>query len=808
MRLTVVACLLVTGLAPAGPPHFEDAPLRAVTFADAKEGWAVGDEGVIWHTIDGGKEWERQPSGTRASLRAVQFLTPYTGFVVGRTELPNRAGSVGVLLSTSDGGVTWTQMTGTLLPGLNAVQFFDDKRGVAAGDGSDVFPNGVFRTDDGGRSWKMLPGPRAGSWVMADFKTPDIGYLKTEDGSADVTGGMVGPFHRTDLNVAIGADGKPVARLSRMHAITQKPAPTLLAGEFGTIARPSADGPDAVCRCGGQRAAVLFALKRSADVPLGAVTALAADGYLCAAGAEDADADYRLPAAMRLAGGAGALRGKLADLVDAYKPDVIVTDLPTDGLKAAKVYTLAAGPGDGVVSLNLTAYVPELGESPRDAAESACLLFGPTPQPDVLHFKLVGGTLADAKGHTSLMQGIDLGEGGTARRKKPAAADASRETVATSRRELEKMLGGPPTAETVSAAVNKLKTLPEADAARAGTMLGFRLAHSGQWTAARELFACVAEPYAAYPEAVEAMRWLVRFHTSGEARRRVELGHFPLMAQTGWVEEPADRIQQASFTAGLTPTPKWRFQSTEAARTWVKPAAAVQPKLAAFGTAYARDPGTAFCLATANRLLGLPARSTDTFTALAPTVAEPWAGRMGDELRLVGADKDRPAGRELACRFTRTKPFLDGKLDDACWKDAEVADGVRLLCDDQFLYVGVECKGMAGDKRPRDSDLTDRDRVEVVVDVDRDYTTAFRIAVDAAGSVSDECWGDRGWNPKLFVATAKTADGWAVELAIPLSELTGAKPTPGHPWAAGVAYRKAGDAEPAGMKLMRFMAGK
>ena len=71
---------LVAGAACAAPAraadtrHFDDAALHAVQFVDAKEGWAVGDEGVIWHTIDGGETWERQPTGVRASLRALHFL--------------------------------------------------------------------------------------------------------------------------------------------------------------------------------------------------------------------------------------------------------------------------------------------------------------------------------------------------------------------------------------------------------------------------------------------------------------------------------------------------------------------------------------------------------------------------------------------------------------------------------------------------------------------------------------------------------------------------------------------------------------
>src|SRR5262245_37298803 len=101
--------------------HFEDATLRAVQFLDADEGWAVGDAGVGWHTLDGGRSRERQPTGVRASLRAVHFLDPATGWVAGRQELPHQAGSVGVLLHTRDGGVKWQCVSTNTLPGLNGV---------------------------------------------------------------------------------------------------------------------------------------------------------------------------------------------------------------------------------------------------------------------------------------------------------------------------------------------------------------------------------------------------------------------------------------------------------------------------------------------------------------------------------------------------------------------------------------------------------------------------------------------------------------------------------------------------------------
>ena len=69
---------------------FEDATLRAVHFVDDNVGWAVGDDGVIWNTLDAGKHWDRQPTGVKASLRSVQFIDHNVGWVAGRQELPER----------------------------------------------------------------------------------------------------------------------------------------------------------------------------------------------------------------------------------------------------------------------------------------------------------------------------------------------------------------------------------------------------------------------------------------------------------------------------------------------------------------------------------------------------------------------------------------------------------------------------------------------------------------------------------------------------------------------------------------------
>ncbi|HEY3788641.1 MAG TPA: YCF48-related protein, partial [Urbifossiella sp.] len=168
LALLVAATAAPAFAQPAIP--FEDAAIHAVQFVD-KEGWAVGDDGAIWHSLDGGKFWERQKSGTRASLRGLHFQTPYNGigWAVGRLESAGSGPSIGVMLKTTDGGLKWEEIGTNVLPGLHCVRFINEKNGFVCGDGSEAFPSGMFSTADGGRIWKPVPGPRVPGWRGADF---------------------------------------------------------------------------------------------------------------------------------------------------------------------------------------------------------------------------------------------------------------------------------------------------------------------------------------------------------------------------------------------------------------------------------------------------------------------------------------------------------------------------------------------------------------------------------------------------------------------------------------------------------------
>ena len=59
------------------------ADLFDVKFLDASEGWAVGAEGMVLHTSDGGLRWTRERSGTPHALERIFFTDRSHGWAVG-----------------------------------------------------------------------------------------------------------------------------------------------------------------------------------------------------------------------------------------------------------------------------------------------------------------------------------------------------------------------------------------------------------------------------------------------------------------------------------------------------------------------------------------------------------------------------------------------------------------------------------------------------------------------------------------------------------------------------------------------------
>ncbi|MCG8585354.1 MAG: YCF48-related protein, partial [Pirellulales bacterium] len=151
----------------------DDAKLHDVTFVDARNGWAVGDRGVIWNTNDGGNTWSSQASGVDFGLTSVQFIDKLNGWVAGGWIDPWLHTSRGVVLRTRDGGKSWKPTAELLLPRIRRIKFFDARRGWALTEHSEMFPTGAFLTTDGGRTWAPVSSNQTKSWQVADFFDAD-----------------------------------------------------------------------------------------------------------------------------------------------------------------------------------------------------------------------------------------------------------------------------------------------------------------------------------------------------------------------------------------------------------------------------------------------------------------------------------------------------------------------------------------------------------------------------------------------------------------------------------------------------------
>lgn len=109
--------------------------LVAVSFPDAKQGWAVGHGGVVIHTDDGGATWVKQTDGKHLSTLAVNY---YARMATDNHSAEVKRAFDDAKASASDGS------TEALLD----VFFENDKSGFVVG----TF-NRVFHTEDGGKSW-------------------------------------------------------------------------------------------------------------------------------------------------------------------------------------------------------------------------------------------------------------------------------------------------------------------------------------------------------------------------------------------------------------------------------------------------------------------------------------------------------------------------------------------------------------------------------------------------------------------------------------------------------------------------------
>ena len=160
-------------------------PLRSVAFpkGDTSLGLAVGDNGTIMRTTNGGKEWTVVPSGFTRTLRSVCFMNSESAIAVGE---------LGTILKSTDAGMTWSpQLSATTEP-LYSVSFATPNDGLAVGAN-----NTILRTYSAGLFWTHeYADPPAPGYVddyksvsypdkMHAFMTGFHGYYLSRDGGVN-----------------------------------------------------------------------------------------------------------------------------------------------------------------------------------------------------------------------------------------------------------------------------------------------------------------------------------------------------------------------------------------------------------------------------------------------------------------------------------------------------------------------------------------------------------------------------------------------------------------------------------------------
>jgi photosystem II stability/assembly factor-like uncharacterized protein len=106
---------------------------NAVSFVDVRRGWAVGSDGAIYRSTNGGRSWQAQTSGVTTDLLDVKFLDAAEGWIVG---------AEGTLLHTSDGGLHWTSERSMTPHALERIFFSDRSHGWAVGFGGTIISYG------------------------------------------------------------------------------------------------------------------------------------------------------------------------------------------------------------------------------------------------------------------------------------------------------------------------------------------------------------------------------------------------------------------------------------------------------------------------------------------------------------------------------------------------------------------------------------------------------------------------------------------------------------------------------------------
>jgi photosystem II stability/assembly factor-like uncharacterized protein len=175
--------------------------LRGVSAVSSSVAWASGDKGTYTRTTDGGATWHAGTVAGASELdfRDVDAFDAMTAYLLSIGE-----GDKSRIYKTTDGGAHWTLQFKNSKPAafFDAMAFWDSRHGVAVSDPVD----GRFliiTTSDSGQTWQEMPASNMPTALQGEGAFAASGTCITVQGTGQVWFGTGGPegarvFRSTD----------------------------------------------------------------------------------------------------------------------------------------------------------------------------------------------------------------------------------------------------------------------------------------------------------------------------------------------------------------------------------------------------------------------------------------------------------------------------------------------------------------------------------------------------------------------------------------------------------------------------------
>lgn len=741
-------------------------------------GWLVGDGGLVMMTGDGGASWQNPPGelpeevSRQFDFAAMSVVGPHCWI----------AGSPGSrILHSPDAGRSWEMLsTGHNLP-IYDITFVDERHGCAVGA-----LGTILVTDDGGQGWHRSRAGGRRAAVLGFFCRSQrvpwelFGRLSANDGYL----GVVEVVGREDLYAPDSAHGLPADRIHQA-AIALGLSDTRLAWRFPmreAVLRLDSDRTTELwdrANDGRGLAALRDELVRQIRIWQPEVIVF-----------PESDPTGESPEAQTLS------RLVLEAVQHAADPTSMVEQTTHAELRpwqVSRAFSFAQSGRRGPIELATAQLAQRLGRSLADLAVEPRGLIEQrfAPGPATLGFRLCFDQTDAQEEVDDFFDGLVLSPGGGARRMpleisaegadllQRMARRARNTRAILAQTENDQQNGARLAAQTA----DLTQGLDPKAAAQVLHHLAARLERSGQRSLAAEMHGLLIERYPDSGFAASSAAWLVKYFGSGEEAWRIQGRQRYAVAQASTLaiesSSKEDRLKRAADLGDYLERRR--------------------PELYA-------EPGLRFPLAVVARRRGYPRDAERFYLAQRHRPGEGAWTQAAEVEQWMTEPEGEPPKSSLRCVFAPAKPRLDGRLDDAVWKkarpvtlhspgadDAAWPAEIRAAYDDEFLYFAIRCHCAAGSNyepdespRPRDADLSAHDRIDILIDLDRDYATYYRLTIDHRGFTSEGCWGDRTWDPTWFVAFAGEDGSWQTEAAIPLDQLTGDYPRSRSVWALGV----------------------